>query len=226
MLINLLKISIPTALAFFLGLLITPVATHFFYKYKMWKRHSRNGNGVSEAFQKIHNEQGELNTPRVGGIIIWVSVLVTTGLFYAAALFLPAPNTEKMNFLYRNQTLIPFFTLLIGSLVGLWDDLIQIYGHGKFSRDSHSWRWWKAFLVAMLALVIGIWFYSKLGMTTIHIPFGGELYLGVLIIPAFILVALATFSGGVIDGLDGLSGGVLASIFASYAVIAYSFNQI
>src|SRR3989344_4613159 len=208
MLINLLKISIPTALAFFLGLLITPVATHFFYKYKMWKRHSRNGNGVSEAFQKIHNEQGELNTPRVGGIIIWVSVLVTTGLFYAAALFLPAPNTEKMNFLSRNQTLIPFFTLLIGSLVGLWDDLIQIYGHGKFSRDSHSWRIWKVTLVA------------------IHIPFGGEIFLGAVIVPFFMLVALAIFSGGVIDGIDGLSGGVLASIFAAYSVIAYFYNQI
>ncbi|OGI82141.1 hypothetical protein A3I95_00305 [Candidatus Nomurabacteria bacterium RIFCSPLOWO2_02_FULL_44_12] len=226
MLINLLKISIPTALAFFLGLLITPVATHFFYKYKMWKRHSRNGNGVSEAFQKIHNEQGELNTPRVGGIIIWVSVLVTTGLFYAAALFLPAPNTEKMNFLSRNQTLIPFFTLLIGSLVGLWDDLIQIYGHGKFSRDSHSWRIWKVTLVAILSFLIGAWFFLKLGMVAIHIPFGGEIFLGAVIVPFFMLVALAIFSGGVIDGIDGLSGGVLASIFAAYSVIAYSYNQI
>ncbi len=51
------------------------------------------------------------------------------------------------------------------------------------------------------------------------------MFLGTLIIPFFVLVALAIFSGGVIDGIDGLSGGVLASIFASYAVIAYSFNQ-
>ena len=63
-------------------------------------------------------------------------------------------------------------------------------------------------------------------MTSIHIPFGGFLYLGILIIPFFITVALATFSGGVIDGIDGLSGGVLASIFAAYSVIAYVNNQI
>ncbi|MEK7104565.1 MAG: phospho-N-acetylmuramoyl-pentapeptide-transferase, partial [Patescibacteria group bacterium] len=37
---------------------------------------------------------------------------------------------------------------------------------------------------------------------------------------------LATFSGGVIDGLDGLSGGVLASIFAAYSMIAFANNQI
>ena len=36
----------------------------------------------------------------------------------------------------------------------------------------------------------------------------------------------ATFSGGVIDGLDGLSGGVFASIFAAYAGIAFFQDQI
>ena len=63
-------------------------------------------------------------------------------------------------------------------------------------------------------------------MTSLHIPFGGELYFGIFIIPFFIIVALATFSGGVIDGVDGLSGGVLASIFAAYSVISYANHQI
>ena len=78
----------------------------------------------------------------------------------------------------------------------------------------------------LLSLAIGLWFFFKLGITTVHIPFGGEIYLGFLIIPFFILVAFATFSGGVIDGIDGLSGGVLASIFGAYAAIAYANNQI
>ena len=131
-----------------------------------------------------------------------------------------------MNFLSRNQTLIPFFTLLLGSLVGLWDDFMQIYGNDKFARDDKSWRKWKIFLVTSISLFIGIWFFYKLGLTSIHIPFGGEMYLGIFIIPFFIIVALATFSGGVIDGLDGLSGGVLASIFAAYSAIAYANNQV
>jgi phospho-N-acetylmuramoyl-pentapeptide-transferase len=71
-----------------------------------------------------------------------------------------------------------------------------------------------------------LWFFYKLGMTSINIPFNGELYLGFLIVPFFVLVSLATFSGGVIDGIDGLSGGVLASIFTAYSVIAFSNNQI
>src|SRR3989339_1683391 len=223
---NLVKIFMPTAVAFFLGLFFTPFATHFFYKYKMWKKYSRSIGATNSDFQKINNEKEELKTPRVGGIIIWISVLTTVLIFYLVSIFFPGANSTELNFLSRNQTLIPLFTLLVGSLIGLWDDFIQIYGTGKFARDDKSWRKWKAFLVAFLSLFIGVWFFYKLGMTSIHIPFGGDLYLGILIIPFFVIVALATFSGGVIDGIDGLSGGVLASIFAAYSVIAYANNQI
>jgi phospho-N-acetylmuramoyl-pentapeptide-transferase len=226
MYLDLVKIFVPTALAFFLGLFLTPIATHFFYKYKMWKKYSRNGDAIAVDFKKIHNEKEELHTPRVGGIIIWVSVLFVTGIFYLGSLLTPSTLNEKMNFLSRNQTLIPFFTLLLGSLIGLWDDLIQIYGKGKFAHDDVSWRRWKVFLVSLVALLIGLWFFYKLGMTSIHIPFGGDIYLGFLIVPFFIIVTLATFSGGVIDGVDGLSGGVFASIFGAYTAIAYANNQI
>ncbi|MEK7219250.1 MAG: hypothetical protein AAB687_01080 [Patescibacteria group bacterium] len=192
----------------------------------MWKRYSRNMGTTATDFSKIHNEQEELRTPRVGGIIIWFSVLATTLIFYLSSILFPSVDSEKMNFLSRNQTLIPLFTLIVGSIVGLWDDLIQIYGKGKFARDDKSWRKWKVFLVTSISLLIGLWFFYKLGMTSIHIPFGGDIYLGILIIPFFIIVALATFSGGVIDGIDGLSGGVLASVFSAYSVIAYANNQI
>ena len=146
--------------------------------------------------------------------------------FYLGSILFPSPQAEKLNFLSRNQTLIPFFTLLLGSLLGLWDDLIQIYGNGKWAHDHSSWRNWKIFLVTLISLFIGIWFFYKLGMTSVYFPFYGEIFLGILIIPFFILVSLATFSGGVIDGIDGLSGGVFASIFAAYGVIAYTNNQI
>ena len=225
MLLDVTKIFLPTAFAFFFGILITPLATHFFYKYKMWKKNSRVIEGSTTDFKKIHNEHEELNTPRVGGIIIWVSVLVTTLVFFLVPQLLSS-DVSKMNFLSRSQTLIPFFTLMLGALIGLWDDLLQIYGKGKVAHDDTSWRMSKVFMVGGMALLIGLWFFFKLGMTGVHIPFDGELYLGILIIPFFVLVALATFSGGVIDGVDGLSGGVLASIFASYSIIAFANNQI
>ncbi|MDP1760238.1 MAG: hypothetical protein Q8L01_02190 [Candidatus Woesebacteria bacterium] len=213
-------------MAFFIGLAITPIATHFFYKYKMWKKYSRSDNTSTSDFQKIHNQKEELKTPRVGGIIIWVSVVLVVFIYYLISILFPSPLFIKMNFISRDQTLIPLFTLILGSLIGLSDDLIQIYGKGKIAHDDKIWRRWKAFLVFVLAFLIAIWFYNKLGMTSIHIPFGGEFNLGILFIPFFIMVALATFSGGVIDGIDGLSGGVLASIFTAYSIIALANNQI
>src|SRR3989344_5645619 len=225
MYLNLIKIFLPTAVAFFLGLLLTPIATHFFYKYKMWKKYSRNAGATTLDFSKIHNEKDELRVPRVGGMIIWISVLTTVLIFYLISILLPGADTSEINFLSRNQTLIPVFTLLIGSLLGLWDDFIQIYGTGKFARDDKSWRVWKVFIIVIMSLFIGIWFFYKLDMTALHIPFFGDINFGILIIPFFIIVALATFSGGVIDGIDGLSGGVLASIFAAYSAIAYANNQ-
>ncbi|MDQ5922477.1 MAG: phospho-N-acetylmuramoyl-pentapeptide-transferase [Patescibacteria group bacterium] len=226
MFIDVAKVFIPTALAFFLGIAITPIATHFFYKYKMWKKYSRS-NGVKESdFQKIHNEKDELNTPRVGGVIIWVSVVFVTGIFYLATFLSDFESVTKMNFLSRNQTLIPFFALIMGSLVGFWDDLIQIFGKGKFAHDDLSWRKWKALIVVIISTSIGMWFYYKLGMTSISIPFDGSLELGIFIIPFFVIVSLAIFSGGVIDGIDGLSGGVFAAIFGAYSAIAFINNQI
>jgi len=226
MFIDVVKVFIPTALAFFLGIAITPIATHFFYKYRMWKRYSRNDSIKESDFQKIHNEKEELKTPRVGGIIIWLSAVLITEIFYFATFFLDSEIVTKMNFLSRNQTYIPFFALLLGALIGFWDDLIQIFGKGKFAHDDSSWRKWKAFIVIFISTLIGMWFYYKLGMTSISVPFDGNLELGILIIPFFVIVSLAIFSGGVIDGIDGLSGGVFASIFGAYSAIAFINNQI
>lgn len=213
-------------MTFVVGLLITPIATHFFYKYKMWKKYSRNNTTSSGDFHKIHNESDELKTPRVGGMIVWVSISLVTIIFYLISILFPNNFTEKINFLSKNQTLIPLFVLLFGSLIGLWDDFMQIFGKGKIAHDDKSWRIWKVILIIFVSFLIGLWFYFKLGMVGIDIPFGGFIYLGILIIPFFVIVALATFSGGVIDGLDGLSGGVFASIFAAYSVIAFTNNQI
>jgi phospho-N-acetylmuramoyl-pentapeptide-transferase len=220
------KIFIPTALTFFLGLFLTPVATHFFYKYRMWKKFSRNGHVEAADFVKIHNEKEELHTPRVGGMIIWVSVFIVAITVFFISLISSSGIWDKASFLSRNQTLIPFYTLILGSLIGLWDDLIQIYGNGKFAHDDSAWRKWKVLMVGGVSLLIGMWFYYKLGMTSVEIPFGGELFLGSLIIPFFIFVSLATFSGGVIDGIDGLSGGVFAIMFGAFSVIAFANNQI
>ena len=78
----------------------------------------------------------------------------------------------------------------------------------------------------LIGLIGGWWFYSKLGVSSIAMPFSGDLHLGLIFVPFFMLVMLALFSGGVIDGIDGLSGGIMAAAFAAYAGIAFFQNQI
>ena len=84
----------------------------------------------------------------------------------------------------------------------------------------------KIIFIILIGFAISYWFYYKLQFTSIHIPFGGELELGIWFIPFFIIVMLAVFSTSVVDGIDGLSGGIMATIFSAYSIIAFANNQI
>jgi len=223
-----LKIVFPTVLTFFIGLSITPVFTRYFYRYKMWKKHPRTSSGdiTSDHFAKHHNAEQELSTPRIGGVIVWVAVLFSVIVIYFLSTVYPGVITEKMNFFSRSQTLVPLGVFFLAALIGLADDMLHIMGQGSYGRDSIGYRKIKIIFVTLMALAIGFWFYYKLDFVSISVPFDGDLYLGILFIPFFVFVMLATFSTSVIDGFDGLAGGVLASAFTSFAVIAFIGNQI
>ncbi|KKQ83086.1 MAG: Phospho-N-acetylmuramoyl-pentapeptide-transferase [Parcubacteria group bacterium GW2011_GWB1_38_8] len=223
---DILKIILPTALTFFIGISITPFFTSYFYKYKMWKRSPRTDADTSEAFKNIHNTEHELSTPKVGGIIIWVSVLLTVCAIYILSILFPSEVTEKLNFFSRSQTLVPLGAFFFAAFIGLVDDLVHIYGYGKYAQDALIYRKIKIILVTLIGIIISLWFYYKLDFDSVNIPFNGDLYLGILFIPFFIIVMLATFSTSVIDGLDGLAGGVLAPVFTAFAVIAFVNNQV
>ncbi len=227
MLIDLVKISIPTAFAFFLGLLLTPFATHFFYKYKMWKKKVRSEDTSSEEFKLIHQKkaQDEISVPCVGGIIVWVSVLLSVLVFYLLSIIFPSNLFSQLNFLSRSQTFVPIGVFVLGAIFGLVDDILEIKGKSNITRYSAWYVRIKLLIITVLGFIAGYWFFFKLDMRSISIPFDGTLELGVLFVLFVVVVMLATFSGGVIDGLDGLSGGVLASIFGAYAVIAFINNQ-
>lgn len=228
MTLNILKIFGLSAFSFFIGILLTPLLTHYLYKYKMWKKAPREkallGGGEATVFNQLHKDK-ETGTPRMGGILIWMSVLIITILFFMLSKIFSYELNQKLNFLSRNQTWIPIFTLFAGSLVGLVDDILVIFGGGKYLGGGISLKK-RLFLVGIIGLLGGLWFYYKLDMAGVMIPFLGPINFGVLFVPFFVLVMIALFSGGVIDGIDGLSGGVFAAIFAAYGGIAFFQNQI
>lgn len=227
MILDITKVLLPIAIAFFFGIGLTPFVTHFLYKYKLWKKKAGKtapDGRETPLFNELHKEK-EVGTPRMGGIIIWISALFATFLFWLIAEFTDSAVAEKLNFLSRNQTWLPVFTLATASIIGLLDDFYQVQ-HDPINGNGGLAFSKRVLLVTILGLIGGYWFYAKLGVDTISIPFGGELMLGVWLIPFFVLVMLALFSSGVIDGIDGLSGGIMAIIFTAYSGIAFFQNQI
>lgn len=227
MITDIIKILIPSAIAFIVGIVITPIVSNYLYQNKMWKKKSgkvdMSGN-ATPLFNKLHKEK-DTNTPRMGGVIIWASVLITVSILWLLSLFFPTESTGKLNFLSRPQTWIPLFTLIAASLLGLVDDWLQVRGSTDHISGGLSLK--KRMFVVLLISGIGAWwFYFKLGVTSVGIPFMEPLSLGLFFIPFFMIVTLGLFSGAVIDGIDGLAGGVMAIIFSAYTWIAFFQNQI
>ncbi|MFA7000035.1 MAG: hypothetical protein WC241_02860 [Candidatus Paceibacterota bacterium] len=226
---NAIKIFFPAFISFVAGIILTPIATHYFYKYRMWRRIKRENNlpeKESNGFAKIHDCQAEISTPRTGGMIIWISVILTLAIVSFIDYFFISDYSNKMYFINRSQTLLPFFTLIIASLIGLGDDFLQIFGRGKWTTDPIILRYIKIGIILLLGIIISLWFYIKLGESSLYIPWYGFINLGYFFIPFFIIIMLSLWSSSVIDGIDGLSGGVLASIFMAYTLIAFFNNQI
>lgn len=227
MITSVIKIFLPAAISFVVGILITPFVTDFLYKYKFWKKSGVSnalGGGGSPITNALHNDE-ERKTPRMGGIVVWGSVFITTLLIWLVSKFFPGENTEKLDFLSRNQTWLPLFTLLIGSMAGLLDDYLVVSNKGSYVGGGLSLKT-RLSIVFLLALVGGWWFFFKLGVASVIIPFLGEVNIGLMLIPLFIAFMIGIYSGGIIDGVDGLAGGVFSVMFASYAMIAFFNNQI
>jgi phospho-N-acetylmuramoyl-pentapeptide-transferase len=222
-----IKILLPSTVAFIVGIGITPLVAHYLYKNEMWKKKARTeglGGGGTPIFNGLHKTR-EVSTPRMGGIVIWASVFTTTAIFWLLSAVTTSPLFDKLNFLSNNQTWLPLAVLAIGSFVGFLDDYFQVRGGGTYRAGGISLTR-RIGIILLVGLVAACWFYFKLERTDIHIPFLFDLDIGILIIPFLMLVMVSLFSGGVIDGIDGLAGGVLASIFAAYAGIAFFGGQL
>ena len=83
----------------------------------------------------------------------------------------------KLEFLSRNQTWLPLFTLIAASLVGLIDDILVVRGEGKYIGGGLPLSYRIATVLA-IGLIGGWWFFAKLGVSSIAIPFAGDVGLG------------------------------------------------
>ena len=191
--------------AFLLAMALTPVYTFLAYRYKFWKKQrstSTTGEKL-EVFTKLHADKFKRNIPTMAGIIGLTSITFVTFFF----------NLD------RAQTWLPLAALVGGGAVGLLDDVINIRGQGKGVAGLRSGL--KFAMITGVALLLGWFFFVRLGYNSIHLPYFGDVVLGRWIVPLFVLAVVATGNAvNISDGLDGLAGGLLAISFGSFGMIA------
>ena len=198
-------IFILSVIAFVLAMFLTPLYTFFAYRYRFWKTQRTNAvtGDKLQVFNELHKAKIRRNIPTMAGVIAVVSITIVTLLL----------NLD------RAQTWLPLAALLGGAAVGAIDDYLNVFGKNR--KDAGLRSGVKFLLIIALGVVLGWFFYAKLGVSTLHVPFYGDLALGWMIIPLFAFAVVATGNAvNISDGLDGLAGGLLAISFVTFGGIA------
>lgn len=180
-------VIMPMLISFGLSVLLGPVIIPFLKRLKV-------GQTVREDGPYTHLKK--TGTPTMGGILILVSVAVTTVLY--------AREYPKI---------VPVFYLTLGfGLIGFLDDYIKVV-----RRNSEGLRPLQKMFGQLLVTGMFAWYLSHTGnlLRTMRIPFvsGHYLNLGWLDIPFLFLVVTGTANGtNFTDGLDGLVSSVTVMV--------------
>ena len=202
---ELTRTFILSVVAFLIAMFLTPIYTFVAYRFKFWKK-QRTASTTGEAltvFTKLPANKFNRNIPTMAGIIFVVAITFVTFFF----------NLD------RKETWLPLAALLGGAAVGLLDDVINLRGTGQGVAGLRSSL--KFLMISVIGLGLGWFFYQKLGITAIHVPFVGDLALGWLIVPLFGFAVVAAGNAvNISDGLDGLAGGLAVIAYGAFGTIA------
>jgi phospho-N-acetylmuramoyl-pentapeptide-transferase len=193
--------------SFCFTMLLTPVYTFFAYRYKLWKI-PRTVSVTGEAapvFSHLHAAKHRRHIPMMAGVVFVAVISALTLLF----------NFE------RSQTWLPLAALIGGGAVGLIDDIVNVRGLGGGLKGLRASL--KFVMITTVGFIGALFFYYKLGYDTVHLPIPFlDLNIGWLIVPLFTMVVVATGNAvNITDGLDGLAGGLSATAFLTFGVIAF-----
>ena len=200
-----------TLAGFLLAMFLTPAYTHFAYKYKFWKKQKKTtvSGDALPVMTKLHAHKFKRKFPTMAGIIGVATVAVVTLV---------------CNF-DRGQTWLPLAGFVGGAIIGLVDDMINVFGDGHGAAGLRAPV--KFALISGVGLVLGWFFAIKLGWTSVMVPFMGPVEIGAVgmtLLFAFAVVATSN-AVNISDGLDGLAGGLMMIAYGSYGVIALFQGQ-
>lgn len=207
-------------IAFVTALFLTSIFIRFIGRYNLRKANIRDEKSAP-VFHRFHKEKSE--TPTMGGVIIWGTVL---GLAFIFAIFNRFFDgfAEYFDFVNRAETYLPIAAMLFAAVLGLIDDLLGIFKIGPHGGGLHVRH--KLIIYALIAGIGAWWFYYKLGFDVVFIPFVGTIFIGWWYIPVFMFILIATaFSVNETDGLDGLAGGTALFTFVALTVVAFILQR-
>lgn len=235
-----------TLIGIMVSALLAPTLIKLLYKYRITRRnHIDSISGMEHRTEKV-------NTPVMGGILVIVTVLLTTLIF----------NWD------RKFTWVPIGVMILSAGLGGVDDLLNIFGGERRNRPLkqvltltkvHKQKWMRLWYFVLIpwtyfkqtiaifgskqnrgvqaheklllqfaaGAITAWWIYVKLGETwqDIYIPFYGFLTIGAWIIPLIIAVVIFTANAvNISDGMDGLAGGMLIPTFGALAFLSWVFG--
>ncbi len=193
-------IIMPILISFGISVIAGPVLIPFLKRLKI-------GQTVRDDGPQTHLKK--TGTPTMGGLLIIISVTVTSVLYVR-----------------EYQRIIPILFLMLGfGLIGFLDDYIKVV-----LRRSMGLRAWQKML--MQIVVTGLFAYYMVYMSgcslAMKIPFFSGYYLdfGVWNVPVLFLVVLGTVNGtNFTDGLDGLVSSVTVMTTTFFTVTAIGMQM-
>lgn len=227
--VNVLKVLTTGLFAFLIAFSITPLWTKVLFRNK-WGVKIKETDVNGEQLTFVNRLQAaKAGTPTMGGVIVWISVLILAllshWLFPLLAEWTGTHFWARLDFFRRGQVWLPLFALVAGGLLGFLDDWMSIRGYGKNKGGGMRFFmrfWWLTAIAAGGAW----WFFVKLGWDQIHVPAVGDFTIGWWYVPLFIFVIIFTaISSNETDGMDGLNAGVLLIAFSSFSLIAFTQNR-
>ncbi|USN97148.1 MAG: hypothetical protein H6799_02100 [Candidatus Nomurabacteria bacterium] len=230
--LDLLKFIVPTVSAFVIGILSTPfIMKYFLVKYDIRKKKSvaKTIDGKATPLTASIDNDDKKVLYRMGGLVMLTGLLTTALGIWIISKITSTSEFVKLDFISRNQTWLPLFGLTVGAIVGGIDELLVADKlKGKLARSLGGGLSIKYRLipVALVGAFCGWWMAVKQDLSSLHIPFFGNYNIPVLLfIALFVIVVAATYSGTIIDGVDGLSSGVFSSILMALGIIAITQSK-
>ncbi len=164
---------------------------------------------------KSKSVEKKSGTPVGAGVLLIVLITALFAFIIPLVARLGLPFTSL--FSPRVEYLAIFFTLISFGLLGLFEDLVKVFGLKKsYLKVKHPAQ-------IILSLISATIICVGLGINHINLPILGVLNFGALYIPISAGI-IYIFARGVdiTDGLDGLAGGNLLISLASFWILALS----